>query len=83
MVVSASGELRKIQEYCNYVDKLQAHTVLAICDIRYNCYVRFSDSHMGLEGFVSFLGMGARIFREIWASWTFIHIWGPRSNSNW
>ena len=25
---------------------------------------------------MSFLGMGARIFREIWASSTFFHIWG-------
>ena len=30
---------------------------------------------MGLEGFVSFLGMGARIFREIWAKRAFLPTW--------
>ena len=30
---------------------------------------------MGLEGFVSFLGMGARILREIWAKRTFLSTW--------
>ena len=47
MVVSASGELRKIQECCNYVDKLLTHTVFVICEMRYNCYVRFSDGYVG------------------------------------
>ena len=31
---------------------------------------------------MSFLGMGARIFREILAIWTLFHIMGPSSKSN-
>ena len=34
-----------------------------------------------LEGFVSFLGMGARIYREIWATWTLFHKREPSSKS--
>ena len=29
---------------------------------------------------MSILGMGARILREIWANWTFYHIWGLPQN---
>ena len=29
---------------------------------------------------MSFLGMGAIIFREIWANWTFCRIWGLVQN---
>ena len=46
MAVSASGELRKIQECYNSVDKLWAHTVFVMYDMSYDCYVRFSDGHM-------------------------------------
>ena len=32
-----------------------------------------------MRGFVPFLGMGARIFREIWAKWTFLPTWERNS----
>ena len=45
--------------------------------------MRFSDEHMvlDLEGFVSFLGMGARIFREIWAKQAFLPTWECNSKT--
>ena len=42
MVVFASGELKEIRECCNFVYNLQAHIVFFMCDMRYNCVVRFS-----------------------------------------
>ena len=55
MVVFAYGELKKIRECCNFVYNLQAHIVFSMCDMRYNCVVRFSDGYRGSEGCVCFL----------------------------
>ena len=44
MVVSASGEIKK---YGNFVYNLQAHIVFFMCDMGYNCVVRFSDGYRG------------------------------------
>ena len=46
-VVSASGELKKIQECCNFVDNLPAHIVSLKRDMRYNSVVRFLDAYKG------------------------------------
>ena len=40
-VVSASDELKKMQECCNFVDNLQTHIVFFMCDMRYNCCAIF------------------------------------------
>ena len=47
MVVSASGELKKIRECCNFVYNLQAHIAFFMRDMRYDCVVRFSDGYRG------------------------------------
>ena len=69
VVVSASGELKKIRECCNFVSNLQA---LFMRDMRFNCVARFSDGYRGWEGCVCFLWTGVRIFGEIWASLTIL-----------
>ena len=50
MVVFASGELQQIRECCNFVYNLQAHIVFFMCDMRYNCVLRFSDGYRGGGG---------------------------------
>ena len=47
LVVFASDELKKIRKCCNFVYNLQAHIVFFMCDMRYNCVVRFSDGYRG------------------------------------
>ena len=47
MVVSASVDLKKIQECCNVVDNMQAHIVFFMREMRYNCVMRFSGGYRG------------------------------------
>ena len=47
MVVSASDNLKKIQECFNFVDNLQAHIVFFMLDSRYNCVVNFRSEIRG------------------------------------
>ena len=60
LIVVASGELAKIQEYCFHVVYLQGHVVFLLRVMRYMCVVRLSDGYMrGWEGFTLMTSQGS------------------------